>query len=82
MTEFTIVGNLKEVNSRANEFKIEEGANEYLLHASKHSPLIEELELIAIGSRMKVKGIITKDENKKDIFVCNRATISLGIKGE
>lgn len=81
MTEFTIVGNLKEVNPRTREFKIEEGANEYLLHASKSSPLVAELELVPLGSRIKVKGIITKDENKKDIFVCNRATISLG-KGE
>ena len=78
MTEFTIMGNYTGKNERYHEFYLNEAKDEYKIHVLKTSTLLDELETIARGTRMKVTGIIMKDAEDRDIFVCTKATVVLG----
>lgn len=78
MTEFTIQGNLENVNKDKYEFYLREGRNLYTIHATKDSGLIESLNELSLDSKIKVTGIILKDDLGFDIFVCRKATMLLG----
>lgn len=78
MTEFTIMGNYKGKNDRFHEFYIQEGQNEYTIHVNKASTLLEELDTVEYGTRIKTTGIVMKDAEDRNIFVSNKATIVLG----
>ena len=78
MTEFTIMGNYKGKEERFHEFYIEEGRNEYTVHVTKTSTLLNDLDTIAVGTRIKVNGIVMQDAENRNILVCNKATVVLG----
>lgn len=78
MTEFTMMGNLQSINKEESEFYIREGKNIFTIHVTGDSNLLEELETIKENSRLKITGIIIKDSDKNNIFVCRKATMLLG----
>lgn len=85
MTEFTIIGNYEGKNDRFHEFYIREGQNSYTIHVNKTSTLLDELDDVLLGARIKTTGIVMKDAEDRNIFVSNKATITLGeeaVKGE
>lgn len=71
MTEFKIQGNLCGVLTKS--FLLREGTDVYEITPTNNSTLMEELQSMKSGTRLKVTGII-----KGDKFYCQRATIILG----
>lgn len=71
MTEYTIIGNLRNINY--DSFTLEEGKELYKITPTHKSNLLEELYKINLGSRLKVTGII-----KGDKLLCSKATMLLG----